>query len=160
MWRGRFNSLRILFHTNYYDGPLAGLCQDEKTKYWFDNLSTQDFSGDLWIPYNDTEQDNDDNDVDFDVIRFYWIYSLTDEEIRHVEYLHSLFDKYVGFHTNYDENGQRHVGATHPKTQWSVYTKEREKYVAEHGDCVASLPKTRRIGWADSYTFHRKKLVE
>lgn len=77
--------LKMLWHSNYWDGPLSGMCTWEGKPYLFN------------IYYADEEEDY----LDF---RRYGLYEMTPEEEAELFHQHHEFEKDVGYHCNYGEN--------------------------------------------------------
>ena|SRR5215471_6150250 len=97
--------MRLLWHVNFWDGPLCGICLHEGRKYWFKL---------------DKELDDRDRSRSFNV------YYLTDEQINLEDSSHELWCKYVGTHCDYDENGKRDHG-----TLKSTYRIGLDRFKAE-----------------------------
>ena len=76
----------MLWHSNYYDGPLSGLAEYKDELVWFNII--------------DWEHDNVFN------MRTFGLYELSDEETKYELDWHQLFCEQVGYHCNY-ENGNR-----------------------------------------------------
>jgi len=76
----------MLWHSNYYDGPLSGLAEYKDKLVWFNII--------------DWEHDNLFN------MRTFGMYELSAEEIKYELAWHQLFCEQVGYHCNY-ENGKR-----------------------------------------------------
>lgn len=77
--------LDMIWHSGYYDGPLSGMALYNGKYVWFDCFS-------------------DDWDEPYPNMRVYKLYELSEEEIADELYWHSEFEKYVGYHTNYDSS--------------------------------------------------------
>ena len=84
--------IKLVYHSNYWDGPLSGVCLYKEKQYWFNCVHD----------YHDKTEDNESLDM-----RIYAIYDLTPIEWEHENYWHNLFVRYVGTHTSYDDNGCR-----------------------------------------------------
>lgn len=95
--------VKLLYHSNYWDGPLSGVCEYQGKRYWFDCL-------------NEDETTVDEDGEPCFARRRYGIYELTEEEWEEQDVWHRLFETYVGTHTNYNEQGERTIGAlsNHP----------------------------------------------
>jgi hypothetical protein len=101
------NAIRLLWHSDYWDGALTGLLLYEERKYWFEN-------------YDDVESTR----------RRYLIIEISDEHLKEAEYWHELFREKVGTHTDYDENRHRNIGALKPKATWNEFYEPFQKRVA------------------------------
>ena len=66
--------------------------------------------------------ENDDGARTFNVFR------LSPEQLCEEIKWHKLFQKHVGFHTNYDENGKRE-GKVHPESGWHEFYEQYKNYV-------------------------------
>ena len=90
--------MKMLWHVDFYDGPLAGAVLHEGRIHWF---RCKD-----WYP-SDKRQ--------FEIL------ALSDEEIAAESDNHALFVKYVGSHCDYDQNNNRCVGLTSPGQEWETF---------------------------------------
>jgi len=108
---------RLLWHENYWDGPLTGVMLWEGEKCWFETYEDdfverplteeeiKDWADFLKIP---VEEVDEEDKIDYEPYRRYNVYRIPKETMEAIEYNHNLFRKYVGTHTDYDENGLRH----------------------------------------------------
>ncbi len=108
---------RMLWHSNYWDGPLSGVILWEGEKCWFDYADEEYVEIPLteeelkeWAEYEGITVDEieEDDKIDYDRYRYFNVYRVPKEVMGVIEYNHELFRKYVGTHTDYDENGCRH----------------------------------------------------
>ena len=76
----------MLWHANYYDGPLSGLAEYKGKKVWFDCI--------------------EDEHCNLFNMRTFGLYEMSEEELKDEEYWHQLFCDNVGRHSNY-VNGKR-----------------------------------------------------
>jgi len=97
------DNVHMLWHTDYWDGPLSGLCIWNGEKYWFHNVFEEHFEA------REDHQCSQQN-------RYYCLFMLTPQELQEKEYWHGEFRKYVGNHSDYDEDGQR-AGTIHPQSE-------------------------------------------
>lgn len=74
--------VRLLWFTEYWDGPLAGVCEWDGSNYWFSKMLDH---------------------------QWFLMYPLSEEEWRMESELHAIFQKCIGHYTDYvyDENGKR-----------------------------------------------------
>lgn len=100
--------VRKLWAAGYYDGPLSGMCLVNGDKCWFDHLA--DYPDEHPEFY---DEDNNDTWADLPWGRRYLVWKLTPEQIENLEYNYSIFQKMVGTHMDYDENGNRQVGGVY-----------------------------------------------
>lgn len=108
---------RLLWHHDYWDGPMTGVMLWEGEKCWFEMVEEKHFEVPLteeeineWADYLKISVDEveDVDKVDWDRIRWFDVYRIPKEIMESIEYNHELFRKYVGAHTDYDEEGNRH----------------------------------------------------
>ncbi len=113
---------RMLWHSNFWDGPLSGVILWNGEKAWFEMYDEKDVEilmSDVewkeWIDYHKekygTEPDEEDK-IEYDRYRYFKVYRLPQQTMNAIIHNHELFRKYVGTHTDYDENGSRGRGAT------------------------------------------------
>lgn len=108
---------RMLWHHDYWDGPRSGVMLWNGEKCWFS------IHQECNIPIKLTKEDIEDFHIanltretpftieewkDYDFYREFKVYRVPEETMEAITYNHELFSKYVGTHTNYDENGCRH----------------------------------------------------
>ena len=108
---------RMLWHHDYWDGPRSGVMLWNGEKCWFS------VHQECNIPIKLTKEDIEDFHItnltreipftieewkDYDFYREFKVYRVPEETMEAITYNHELFSKYVGTHTNYDENGSRH----------------------------------------------------
>jgi hypothetical protein len=93
--------MRMLWHVNYWDGPLSGLCLLNGRKHWFQ------IKGGVYDP--------DDEAREFEIIY------LTDEQIKAEDDRHNLWVKYVGEHCDYDEHNKRRDGDLRLRREWAQF---------------------------------------
>ena len=79
------DEVRLLWHADFWDGPINGLCQCGNSKYWFELLTDVD-GGNLDSPQ-----------------RRFLVLELTPAELAEEERWHELFRQKVGTHCDYDE---------------------------------------------------------
>ncbi len=114
---------RILYHMNFWDGVLSGVCLWDGERHYFsmiqedhecEIMSDEDWKD--WCDYcitNNIEIDNEDRNV-YSTERIFAVYDTPDSVMEIIEENHNLFREYVGTHTDYDENGKRGHGARIP----------------------------------------------
>ena len=83
--------VRFLWHNNWWDGPLAGMCEYNGQRYWYHcHHENYKKGAKYW--------------------RRYGVFKLTPEELAEEEKWHRLFVDKVGDHFDCDENGHRKRG--------------------------------------------------
>lgn len=88
---------RILWHSDYWDGYLTGLCLYQDRKCWFRCVDSD------WVKVG-VDEDGDD---DLQEHRTFEIVELSPDELAELEQWHDLFRQLVGGHTDYNEQGKR-----------------------------------------------------
>lgn len=107
------SKIELIYHSNYWDGPLSGVCKFQGHRYWFDCVHD----------YHDTKDDGERLDQ-----RIYGIYRITDSEWQEEDYWHGLFEKYVGTHTSYvDGKRSGKVGPSKDHSKFYDASKEAWK---------------------------------
>lgn len=105
---------RLLYHMDYHDGPLSGVMLWKGEKVYFKWVTETYFSDPTGH-----EDDSSSQDKDIISVRIIGVYRLLKEEMDALDKRHSLFQKYVGMHTDYcADSGMRNIGATHDCSQW------------------------------------------
>lgn len=94
--------VRLLWHSDYWDGPLSGMLSYRGEKLWFSLVDQADGLRVAWY-------------------RRFAIVRLRPEELADECRWHDLFRQCVGHHTDYDENGRREIGALHPATTHDAF---------------------------------------
>lgn len=94
----QIQSMNMLLHHGYYDGPLSGMCEVDGQKCYFEFL-------DQWS-YSNKWPEDDEDDFEPPWYRRFLIYRLSDEQLAAVEKRHEKFRRMVGKHSSYI-NGKR-----------------------------------------------------
>lgn len=146
---GYQRTIKLLWHSAYYDGPISGVCEIDTKKFWFDKIKGSE--GEIWFKHIDEEFDGTDDSYEYDIIRFYKIYKLPDEVMNTVIINHELFRKYIGHHTDY-ENNKRELGC-HPNfmSNWGKYQIEYQKL-----DVTTHIIDSNCVGWFDTNSRYNK----
>lgn len=98
---------RILWDINHHDGKsLAGICLYKNKRCWFQSIHEQ---------YIDDVRKN-----------VYVILELHPEDAQEEDTWHTLFEAYVGTHTNYDEKNVSVPGKLQPRENWKIYYEQRK----------------------------------
>ena len=115
---------RILYHLNYWDGPISGVVLWDGIKQYFHQIDEIvekiTMSDDEWSSYCEEcvrdgyEIDNEDR-IEYDRYRIFAVYDTPRDYINSIEYDHKQFQKYVGNHTDYDIDGKKGEGASYEK---------------------------------------------
>lgn len=108
---------RILYHIDYWDGPVSGVCLFNNKKCYFDtideyheNIFMEESKWNEWCnncKLNNIDIDIDDKIIDFIWYRIYGIYETPDNVIDILDYNNKLFTDNVGDNCNYDINGKK-----------------------------------------------------
>jgi hypothetical protein len=104
---------KLLWHCNYWDGPINGIAEYQNHKYWFQQC-------DDFLNYPEMVAQFEDFDETLDWFRRYTVHELTPEELTEEVYCHDSFRNYVGTHTDYNENEDR-KGVVHDKVNHSKF---------------------------------------
>jgi hypothetical protein len=95
------HEIRLLWHCDYWDGPISGMLVYRGEQCWFQVVA---------------ENETDDWFRRFVVIR------LTPEQLADELRWHELFRQKVGLHTDYDEHGHRELDKSlHPREHWREF---------------------------------------
>lgn len=112
-----------LWHAGYWDGPLSGICRYQGEPHYFDNRRV----------YHGREMEKK-------VGRTFWLYKLTPEQWKPIEYWHSEWRLHVGTHCDYEwsEENKRYQRAAGTNGLSNEYYKEmyydrRAAYDKENG---------------------------
>jgi hypothetical protein len=96
-------AVRLLWHDDYWDGPLSGMLLYQGKEYWFQMIA-----------------ENDDPDL-VAFYRRFAVLELTEAQLQEEHKWHTLFQEKVGTHTDYDVAGQRELGALKPQELWHEF---------------------------------------
>lgn len=96
--------LKFLWYNDWWDGPISGMLTYQNKKYWFDILSEDGSSPDVYY-------------------RRYLIIELSEEQVKHKEYWHDLWVEGMGSNSVPDENGIRHTDNLKPLHIRNAFTK-------------------------------------
>lgn len=114
-------AVNLLWHDDFWDGPLSGLLEYRGERLWFQLAEEADDPVAGWY-------------------RRYLVVRLTPEQLREEEKWHGLFRRCVGTHTDY-RSDERQPGAVHPREQWSEF------YDAYAKRNPRSLDENEVVGW-------------
>ena len=119
-----FRTIKLLWHSEYWDGAINGVCEVTGKKYWFDMGSSvkDEVLGEMEFQLFSKNF----NEEDFDRIRFYYVYELPEDVIDNLVRQHELFKQYVGSHTEYDENNIRFIGSLKPEEERRKFYDNKE----------------------------------
>jgi hypothetical protein len=93
--------LKMLWHSNYWDGPLSGMAKYNGEDVWFECCNEDDF-GD----------------------RLFALYRLSEEDHKELFRQHELFQHHVGFHGDHDPNVyQEYKGGNDPDKYYKLQKK-------------------------------------
>jgi hypothetical protein len=97
-------AVRLLWYWDEWCGVLSGMCLYQGERYWFEATDPLDETMKFVFP------------------RRMGLYRLSLEELRVQEEIHQQFQRYVGMHTDYDENEQLHRPVRPSQEQeWEKY---------------------------------------
>lgn len=133
---------RLLWHCNYWDGPLSGVMLWKGEKCWFQSVN------DISVRVDFTPDETEDwrkicseegfqfrlNEcAEYENHRIFQVYRIPVDEMQKIEEEHALFEQYVGTHTSYDENGNRPHGKTdgshlRPYSEHQKYYERKDKH--------------------------------
>lgn len=142
--------LRLLHHCSYWDGPITGrVMLDGEDGFWVE-MREEHFQPRLDLTEECETCDCGPHDACFTWSRLYAVYRLTDEQNRIETANHDLFRRFVGGHTDYDEEGQR-LGAVHqPREQWDGFYKADRERMSDFDD-------SQIVGWSISLWPDRRR---
>lgn len=105
----KLKGVKILFYSNYWDGPLTGLCEYENKIYRYDVLDEGDWDeeNDEWLP------------------RVYNVFEIEPWQLTYELYWHSLFCSNIATHTEYDK---KLVSPLFNIKNNDFYKKQRKEY--------------------------------
>jgi len=123
--------MKMLWHSGYWDGPLSGLCllkdkrdiEPNNQKYWFSYAEA-------WIDNNSYPEDDDDFEPPW--WRRFIIIKPTNNQLADVEARHAKFQRMVGTHCDYNDEGKRsnfHYNDTVTKESLKQYYKESKSEI-------------------------------
>ncbi len=150
-----FRTIKLLWHSGYWDGAISGMCEVAGKKHWFSMTEAvkDEVVPEMYFQLFDKEH----NEEDYDRIRFYYVYELPEDVISQLTEQHELFKSHVGLHTDYDDTNKREVGAgVKPEEEWKKYYETRQQI-----DVASHLIQRNRIGWFDSnsiYYYGKEKI--
>jgi hypothetical protein len=107
----RVGDARLLWHVDYWDGPLRGLAHHNGRDYWFAK----------------EVEDPDDSPTEW---RFF-LYPLTDEELEVEHEEHRRYQKYFGRHDDYDANGVDTIDDMSWEEKQPPFWERKKKFHAE-----------------------------
>jgi len=129
------NKIKFLYHSDYWDGPLSGVCKVDEQKLWF--KCVHDYHDETKSGHRLSQ-------------RIYAVYNLTKKEWSAENKWHALFEEYVGNHTSYDEKGLR-TGSVRKDTDHGVFYRQQEKAMKEGTYKTKELNLDKLIGYFDHF---------
>ena len=117
----KVSNYNLLWHCNYYDGPIDGILEVDGINCKFVGISKS--------------TDKNDN--------YFLIISLTDQQYKEFEWDQELFERYVGNNNTYPA---RNVGIEikHPKQDWDKYYKAGTNKIL---DLMQNIDEGKVVGW-------------
>jgi len=133
--------MRKLWHSDYWDGPINGLCIVNDEKCWYEMIEENSDSG------------HDVPDEPLPWYRRYLVWKLTDEQLNYVEVRHEKFRRMVGTHSDYvyDENDACSRGKYQPNGELTSQYYEEARIEADLEKPLNISPAVERIiGWHET----------
>jgi hypothetical protein len=110
-------NIRMLWHHDYWDGPISGVILWNGEYCWFNQIEQVDIE----TPMSEEDKQEfinycekngykwyDSDLIDYESYRVYNVYRMPRAVMKAIIHNHSVFQEYVGTHTDYDEYGCRH----------------------------------------------------
>lgn len=116
--------VRIRWASGYWDGPMDGLADVDGSPVWFCLADEADHPNAGWE-------------------RRFWLVVLTSAQLSRELDRHADFQRYVGTHFDYDDDGRRNIYAQRPQSEHDQFY---AKY-AEDDRCPGDLSENEVIGW-------------
>lgn len=116
---------KLLFENDNWDGPICGLMLWYGEKAWFkwtddeEIVLTQEQLQEIANENNCTIDELDEDDTFTFPYRIYTVYRLPNDILEAIEHNHKLFQELVGFHSDFNEEGNRTVSST--KQGWNDF---------------------------------------
>jgi hypothetical protein len=172
--RGYIDNLNILFHINYYDGMITGVGDIGGYNVYFEQINSSLMIGkheqnvkewnvmsEMWFSYYEPEIDRPDlNDaedepgLDYDIIRFYYVYDISKEGMDILLKRQSFFEEYVGEHNKYKNNSRRFPGDKKVEINWEAFQEKTKDLIFDH---KKEMIFNNRIGYFDSNSIRRNR---
>lgn len=105
----KLRNVKILFHIDYWDGPLRGICEYKNKYYWYDILDDYE--------YNSEKEKFSP--------RTYVIKEIEPWQISYELYWHSIFSTNVGTYTDFDKK----LVNDRFKIEENFYEKRKREYI-------------------------------
>lgn len=124
------DEVTLLYHSDYYDGPLSGMATYKGEKYWYLFFGTYQRIGRLKTA---------------DSWYCYWLVKLTPEQFALEEQIHEDFRRWVGTHCDYGEDGgERNREGLRQEGDWKKFY---EKWDVPKEQLRDSYKDNEVIGW-------------
>ncbi len=155
--------VKLIYHLGYWDGPLSGVCSWKNKRYYFDCMKEETIALDLepgdeeyvdphgpipkdweWIlEYHESLAEVEDLNKEYHCFRHMALFELTEEEWEAEDKRHAAWRRYIGRHTDYDENEKRPVGQVGSEQggpcDWDAWKKAKES-IPPMPDCTKDRP--------------------
>jgi len=139
--------MKMLWHHGYWDGPLTGLCllndsretEPNNQKYWFECVE-------LWMDNNSYPEDDDDFVAPW--WRRFLVIKPTDDQLLDIEARHAKFQRMVGTHCDYNDEGVRGY-FSYGETTTKEYVAQYYKEAPYDTRVVCDLNDDQIIGWIE-----------
>ena len=114
--------VRLIWVDNFWDGPLSGLAEFDASPVWFHFA-------------------NEENEDDASWFRRFYLVRLSSTRLAEARARHAAFQRHVGTHCDYGEDGQRDLSQVRPGNDWSeFYDAYPPELVEDYGACEV-------VGW-------------
>ena len=112
--------VKLIYHSNYYDGPLSGVCTVDDKRYWFELCEELEAR----CPTECHCQCDEHEHVA--MMRRFAVLELTPEEWAIEDARHKAFQEAVGTHTDYTEAGTRSLEGVKPSQTHDEYYRRQQ----------------------------------
>ena len=123
-----FADVKLLWHDNFWDGPLSGLLLWRNERLWFQMQEEYEPPGGV-------------EPVPWPWYRRFLVIRLTAGQLGEEEQWHELFRRCVGTHTDYRHDETTEPATVHPKEQWAEF------YDAYNRRVPPNLSANEVVGW-------------
>jgi len=93
----KLENIKILFHSNYWDGPICGICEYENRMYHYNMIEEGG-----WFIEDGEEYDEDAEDTW--TPRIYVVKEIEPWQLTYELYWHSIFSTNVASYTDFDKS--------------------------------------------------------
>ena len=125
------NEVKLLWASDYWDGPLSGMLEYKSQPYWFL----------LCAEGTDNCAEESSQESNSDWYRRFMVVELSTAQLQDEEYWHELFKQKVGMHMDYDQDENQHGVIVNSKEVESEFYEPYKKRTAP------DLSETQVICW-------------